>query len=824
MGEVYRARDTRLNREIALKVLPAELAGDASRRQRFEQEARSAGSLNHPNIVAVYDVGEEDGVAFLVTELVEGESLRDVIGRGPLPPRKVQELGTQIAEGLAAAHAAGIVHRDLKPDNVMIARDGRARILDFGLAKQTAPAGQSDATRTQTEPGMIAGTVGYMAPEQVRGLAVDYRADIFSFGLVLYEMIGGRRAFARGTSVETLSSILNDEPAELPSETPPALAAVVLHCLEKDAGRRFQSAHDLAFALRSLSGRSSSGLTPGPATPKARARWLGFAAAAVAVAAALAAGFLLRGRLDVTAPPTFQQLTFRRGSLASAYFAPDGHSIVYSASWDMHPVRAYLQPIGNPEARDMGFPDGSMVASVSPRGDIALLRGQSLSLTPHVLARSSLAGEPPRDLLDDVLFADWAPDGASLACVRRAGSRMRLEYPVGTVLNESPYILSPRISPDGKRVAFFRNHEIHWYLSVADRSGKTRDLLMIAGMGSLSGEGLAWSRDGREIWYTAADPTKAGQIHAADLKGNTRVVARLPGPVNLQDIARDGRVLISTGVGRLGIVFGDGKGLPRDLSWLQTSLLNDISADGKTILFTELGEGGGTSRSVYLRPTDGSPAVRLGPGFGYKLSRDGKWSLVLRFASEHPAVLVPTGAGQEKALAVDGLSEKQHGIVEWFPDGRVLLWAGEFDGKKRLYIGDLSGGRPAPFGPAVATKSLLSPDARECVIKDGTGHFAIYPTDGSAARPIAGLTSDDHVAAWSSDGRALFLQQEAPDRMSFSVSRLDLATGRRTPFAQIQPGQPVGRLSNLMMTTDGAAWAFNYQSEVETLYLVKGWK
>ncbi len=276
MGEVYRARDARLNRTVALKILPAQVAADPGRRQRFEQEARSASALNHPNIVSVYDIGEEAGLAYIVSELIDGESLREVIRRGPMPMSRLLDLAGQIAAALAAAHAAGIVHRDLKPENIMVTRDGRAKILDFGLAKQNAAAASgdaggahaaaagNDATRTVTSTGAVIGTAAYMSPEQIRGEPVDHRSDIFSFGLVLYECVGGKLPFDRPTSVEIMAAILREDPAELPESVSPALRQIVWHCLEKDPEHRFHSARDLGFALRTVSVTS--------ATPAPRAR------------------------------------------------------------------------------------------------------------------------------------------------------------------------------------------------------------------------------------------------------------------------------------------------------------------------------------------------------------------------------------------------------------------------------------------------------------------------------------------------------------------------------------------------------------------------
>jgi eukaryotic-like serine/threonine-protein kinase len=283
MGEVYRARDTRLNREVAIKILPVTFANDADRLLRFEQEARATSALNHSNILTVYDIGTQEGLPFIVAELLEGEELRQQLNDGPLPPRKAIDYAQHIASGLAAAHSKGIVHRDLKPENIFITSDGRVKILDFGLAKlrpqQSLPSGSDVATqRAITDPGMALGTVGYMSPEQVRGQVADHRSDIFSFGVILYEMLSGRRAFLRETMAETMTAILKEEPeevTEINSKVPPQVGRIVQRCMEKKPERRFQSASDLCFALETLSTRSGSQFSPSRFEAGIESGWYG---------------------------------------------------------------------------------------------------------------------------------------------------------------------------------------------------------------------------------------------------------------------------------------------------------------------------------------------------------------------------------------------------------------------------------------------------------------------------------------------------------------------------------------------------------------------
>jgi eukaryotic-like serine/threonine-protein kinase len=455
MGQVWRAKDARLNRTVAVKILPADVAGDTVRRERFEQEARALGALNHPNIVAVYDVGQSDGQAYIVSELVEGEPLRAVIERGPVPQRKMLDIAVQTAEGIAAAHALGIVHRDLKPENIMISRDGRVKVLDFGLAKQNAPITEETATIALSSPGMVLGTVGYMSPEQVRGEVVDARSDIFSFGCVLYEMASGKQPFTGKSAADAMSAVLREDPPELNPAPSAGVAAILHRCLEKDPARRFQSAADLAFALRSigqLTGSQTAMERPAAAHP--RHKWLFVALAAAAAFLLVALGLFLRGRSAGPALPNYQRLTFREGGVGNARFAPDRQNIVYSANWDMQESQIFISTPGNPEARALGI-QGTRLLSLSSKGDLALLMGPFSPDDLGTLARGTLAGGQPRPLLENVRFADWSPDGSEMAIVRRVGEKLRLEYPIGKVLFESQWILGDvRVSPDGQRVAF----------------------------------------------------------------------------------------------------------------------------------------------------------------------------------------------------------------------------------------------------------------------------------------------------------------------------------------------------------------------------------
>jgi hypothetical protein len=419
MGEVYRARDERLKREVAIKVLPASYSNDPDRLRRFEQEAQSAGGLNHPNITAVHDLGTHDGAPYIVTELLEGETLRARLSGGAIAPRKAIDYAVQIAKGLAAAHEKGIVHRDLKPENIFLTSDGRVKILDFGLAKLTQSESRSSPetnlpTADGTEPGVVLGTLGYMSPEQVKGKPADARSDIFAYGAILYEMLSGRRAFHRESAAETMSAILREEPPDLSATNrsiQPGLERIVRHCLEKNPEERFFSARDLAFDLEALSGLSGPAATGAVAVPSGRSRpsWVLLAAAVAATALAVGAWafFAIRKASD-RPPPSFRQLTFRRGQILSARFAPDGQTVMYSAAWDGKPMEIFVGRPESPESRSFGLV-GADVMAISKSGDMAVSLNRVVAAAfrrTGTLAQLSVAGgAAPRDILKDI---EWA--------------------------------------------------------------------------------------------------------------------------------------------------------------------------------------------------------------------------------------------------------------------------------------------------------------------------------------------------------------------------------------------------------------------------------
>ena len=832
MGVVYRARDTHLDRSVAIKVLPPSALADPERKLRFVNEAKSASALSHPNIVTIHDIDTVvcDGqpIDYIAMEYVAGKTLDQLIGRKGLRITDLLKYGSQIASALTAAHAAGIIHRDLKPANIMVSDDGVVKLLDFGLAKLTE-APETDAFAAtesvkleapETEHGTILGTVAYMSPEQAEGHRIDARSDIFSFGAVLYEMATGRRPFSGDSKLSTLASILHQEPPPAISSGEPVpreLERIIGRCLKKNPQRRWQSMADVKIALEDFREELESGqLASSAALPPAvgrRWRWVWPALALLALATGIDVGSVL----FKSQPPSFQRLTFRLGDVNAAKFAPDGQNIIYSARWSGAPSTIFSTRIGGRESRSLDLPEAKLL-SISSSGEMAILLGSS---GPATLARVPLAGGAPREILENVSDADWSPDGASLAVIRTVSRRHRVEYPIGHVLYENqaspPY--SVRVSPKGDAVAFFDfDGELgDFAVTVVDVKGKRR----VLSRGWKSMGWLAWSPQGREIWFCASKTGGDPALRAVTLDGKERIVTQTPIFMALYDVARDGRALIVAAISRIGISYSPAESKQeRDLSWLDTSWLYDISGDGKTILFTELSYGEGRNPAIYLRKTDGSPAVRLGDGVHPALSPDGKWVVCTRNnASE--LVLLPTGAGEARSLTTDGM---RYDRAEWFPDGKRILFTGSLPNHSiRTYAQNAEGGPPVPVTPEGVKASRVSPDQKFAVVTAG-GKLLLQPLASGEPRTIGDAQPGDTVIRWSGDGRFLFFKRAEGDAAA-SIYRLEVATGKSELWRQLRPPDPAGvSMMSVSITPDGGSYGYSFQRDLTNLYLGEGLK
>ncbi len=832
MGEVYRARDTRLGREVAVKILRGEYGGDASRLARFEREARAAGALNHPNVLALYDLGTHEGTPYLVTELLEGESLRARLGHGPFPQRKAVEVAVQIARGLAAAHDQGVVHRDLKPENVFLTKDGRVKILDFGLAKLTqreAALGEESEQLTvslHSEVGVVLGTVGYMAPEQVRGLPAQSAADLFALGAILYEMLCGDRAFRGESSAEVMSAILREDPPELRSrrtDLSPALERIVQGCLEKNPSERFQSARDLALALEAMSGTTGpSGGVPALPAPLLRRRWLALAGAAALVAVALAGGSFLVGKRAGTRPlPTFERLTFRRGLVNSARFVADGQTVLYTAAWEGGDSEIFAGRIGSAEARPLDLQ--AVRLAVSRTGEIAFIK---MEAGRFVLWRVPLAGGAPRAVAENVPWADWSPDGKELAVVRWAEEGQRIEFPVGKLLYETATgdLMFPRVSPRGDRVAFC-DFKKRWIggcsLVVVDRSGN-----QATGLPEWQAvTGLAWAPGGEEIWFSGiVEHGATAELYAASLSGRVRPLFGEGGDLGLEDVSTEGRLLVRHGKERAGVLVRlPGEETQRDLSWFDYSVLHDLSADGRLVVLSEGAEAAGEEGGIYLRPTDGSPAVRLGDGQPGELSPDGKWVIAITSEAPTDVLLLPTGAGEPRRLTHAGM--RYSGAGKWFPDGRRIVVSGtRGEEAMRSYVLPIDGGEPRPITPPGIWARAVSADGRYVAARDeagGSTRIVLFPVDGGEPRELPGVCC--WPLNWSVDGRFLFVAKTLHRSVQFF--RIDLANGGSPElWRELAPADLAGvsSLNNPHMTVDGEGFAYSYWRDLNDLYLVEG--
>ncbi len=848
MGEVWKAQDTRLDRFVAVKVLPEHLATHPDALARFEREAKAVAALNHPNILGIFDFGRVDDTAYAVMELLEGESLSTRLDQGPLALRTALELGKQMAIGLAAAHDKGIIHRDIKPGNIWITKDGRLKILDFGLAKQVTPSesvsqsflatqavGQSQESHTKA--GMILGTMGYMSPEQVRGEMVDARSDIFSFGAVLFEMLTGRKAFARNTASDTLAAILRDDLVDSEGNSrliPAGLLNILHHCIEKSPEQRFQSAHDVAFALENVSTTSLS-FAPftAPFAPQNRRTSRKWAAlvAGLLVCAGLA-GWALRGR---PAPdPTFKQITFRRGNVLRARFTPDGQNIVYSAAWDGKPSEIFMSRLDGSGVRAVGLPRADLMA-VNTRGELLILLKSSqwtgTSASFGTLALASLDGGTPREILGRVKGADFAPDGQSLAVIyqEQDGSPQYLDYPLGTRLmtSNSELLGAPRISPQGDKVAFVHSStavgvigteggsSAQRGIAVVDRTGKRLDLKMD---GTVWDEYLAWSKDGREIYFA----TRVG-LKAVDLGGRVRSVTVDSTPPLIHDISSQGLMLLERELYTTSSVVRSG-GQNLDLGWQENTYISGFSRDGSLALLFETGGAESTRYRPIIRRFDPSPPKVLAPGIPQDLNPAGDFALVLIPGDHSKLRMVPTGLGVPRDLGLEG----------WDPTtGRfsksgthVYATARQGAGPIRILKLPVDGSRGVLLPESIQNIKAYSPDGKQFLCIDAKGHPSITNDDGGTPRALSwALEPGEAIVEWIAADEALLTHPE--DALHLRLERVELSSGRRTFVQHLVPPDPasVTRLYNVRASGDGKTVGFTFtRIPVSDLLVAEGLK
>jgi serine/threonine protein kinase/Tol biopolymer transport system component len=828
MGDVFRARDERLGRDVALKLIRPASSDNPDHLRRFELEARAAAALNHPNIVAVYDVGFNEGTPYIVCELLEGKTLRKRLAEGALSLVQATDYSLQIVQGLIAAHDRRIIHRDLKPENLFVTADGRVKILDFGVAKlQSTPeeSGRSvEDLTTVTKSGAVIGTVAYMSPEQLRGKTVDHRSDIFSVGAILYEMLTGRRAFRGETEVDTITAVLREDPPEINLEqasVPVSFQQVIHHCLEKDPENRFQSVRDLAFALDTLANTSGGRVRSLRPTPL-RTKIVPWALAGVLLVATLL--LLANQWRQKTISPSYQRLTFDAGTIYSARFTPDFQAILYGAAWNGKPLQLFSTVGDSLLAQPLAVEDANLLA-ISRTGELAVtLHGSHRAHLEieGMLARTPLAGGSPREVLEDVSWADWDANG-ELAVVHHTQGQDRIEYPIGHVIYQSNgWISHVRFSPQADKIAFM-DHPALWddrgSVLLVDLAGH----LSVLSPAWISEAGLAWSPDGKEVWFTGVEKGMNRDLLAANMAGRIRRILDLPEGMTLEDVAPDGRVLVSLNTERLALATAARNGKAVDLSWHDWSIAKDISSDGQSVLFEDSSEAAGARYSLAIRKIDGTPPVQLGQGSAGGLSPDGKWAISILPGKPGEVKLVPIGPGQERNVAVAGLEQIYNGSAHFLADGkRITLNANEPGHGVRCYLVNLDGGKPIAITPEGIPGGLVSPDGQSVLRANEAEVVAVYPIAGGTPRLIPNLEAGFVPLQWTEDNSAVY--GYVPGKVPTDVFKINLGTGEKTLIQQLQPETTVGvvTIAPVVVNRDGSRFAYSYYQVFSVLYLISG--
>ncbi len=888
MGEVYRALDPKLDRLVAIKVLPPSLVAKADLLSRFEREAKAVAALNHPNVLGIYDFGRQGEHVYAVMELLEGDSLRDRLRIGPLPLRKALDIAQQMAAGLAAAHAKGIVHRDIKPENIFLTREGRVKVLDFGLSKQLPTWAHSSGSHSDipteevesdapgrpiTDAGTILGSVGYMAPEQVRGEPADHRADVFAFGAVLYEMLCGVRAFQAPSGVEALSAILQKDPRPFDEANPKAQVPVVLerltfHCLEKEPDHRFQSMQDLAYGLQQINSSSVYPVEPAQGLPVARTRpWKAFGAGlALLLILGLALSFTQLLRLREPAPfPSFQRLNFVPGTIEAARFGPDGQTIYFSQRLAGGRPEIFVLRPGATEPKPVGLTD-ALLLGVSGSSEVAFLHRPRHWISGRyrgTLARAPGGGGAMRELQEEVTEVAW--DGEGLITISTAGDTIALEFPPGRHVikghTQTQSLFHARLSRDGALLALVDSDaRTQTQIVTFDRAGQRRVLFTQAG--DINGNtlsGLAWGSE-KDIWFSELVGNQTA-LWALNLDGQRRLLWRGQGHQQLMDVSAQGQVLLVQHQARRGVlVQRAGEDRVRDLSILGSTQAFGLSADGRSLLLLESPalDGGTSVDEAYLRPTDGGPPLRIGRGAPDSVSSDGSWvhmdtgtqrakDLDPAWAGAYQgaglsaaelddpkararfALFVPTGLGRPIAVALPK-GAVPIGYAFLLDDNQRVLASLAMDGKDHWVLLDRRGGEPRivtreGLAEIWAGLAPLAPDHHSLIVSGNGRDWFIQPLPGGEPRPILGMREGERVIGWSGDGKAVYVRPEL-SILPVILTRVDLATGARKGALAFTPPDAAGHLQTrgVFMSLDAKVFAFTYEKKLSELYLVSGVK
>lgn len=823
MGEVYRAQDTRLGRDVALKILPESFASDAGRLRRFEQEARAVAALNHPNILAVFDIGRHsDGSPFLVSELLEGESLRAVLERGALPQRKAIEYGVQMAHGLAAAHEKGIVHRDLKPENIFVSKDGRIKILDFGLAKfaQNPSSGPDDVTlaTSHTAPGVVMGTASYMAPEQVRGEEADARTDIFGFGAVLYEMLSGVRAFRRDTAAETMTAVLKDDPPELsdPGRTvSSALERIVRRCLEKNPEQRFQSARDLSFALSALSGTETSAVGRAATAAWRRVPILLWLSVALALAAVAAVTWFVARRPLPTTRMQFALAVPDEMSISHMALSRDGSMLAFVSPEENSALpMLYVQRVGSSSVTLLPGTQGASYPFWSPDGayvgffangklqKIAVAGGTPQALASFLAARGGSWGS------HDVII--YEPDaGSAIWRVNADGTgaaSVTLNFLAGSKqLNTHRW---PVFLPDGDHFLFYAGNFDNSkddqasgiYASALD--GKENRLVVLCHSSfAYDSQHLYYADEQRQLVSVGFDPS------AAKVSGRTTVIANVVGfqpPTYWAALAvgGNGTVIYNTGVGAALSV----------LTWMDRSgkelgrvgepavVANPtLSPDGSRVA-VDVSDLKANNVDIWLQSTNGAGNARFTFDPAEEVvgiwSRDGS-TVAYRSAAGGLTIFAKPANGLEREKPLmQGAANEDVIPNSWSADGQQILFTKQAQTRSYLMMAPVAGGKPVPLltGTADETNGQFSPDGKwVAYASDESGNWEIYVTSfPNTAGKWQVSRGGGTEPRWRGDGKEIFYIAPSGMLMAVPVSGESIfATGAPAPLFQIQGRAPI---------------------------------
>ena len=825
MATVNLAEDVRHHRKVAIKVLHPELSAVLGP-ERFLKEIELTANLQHPHILPLFDSGSEDGRLWYAMPFIDGETLRARLEREQqLPIGDALRIAAESADALDYAHRRGVVHRDIKPENILL-HDGHALVADFGIALAVEQAGGARMTQT----GLSLGTPAYMAPEQAMGeRSVDARADIYALGAVTYEMLAGEPPFTGPNAQAILAQVITAEPRSLTIQRksiPASVDAAVRTALEKLPADRFASAKEFADALARVGDPARA---PGGDSAERRRGlpvWALAAGGALLVAASVAAFQFGAHRRVASSPVVFQQVTFADQAIANARFASDGRTIVFDAMRQSSTPAIYVIRPDYPEARPLGLDDAHLLA-VSSKNELAVLTGARFlahRLFIGTLARMPLEGGTPREMLDSVREADWSPDGSSLAIIHVVAGHDRLEYPVGTVLFETPgYLSDLRVSPDGERVAFFDHSTRFPYddrggVDVVDRA-RHRSVLA---KGFAGEEGLAWSADGNSVLFSA-DAGPGLQIREVDLDGRARVALPTPGTMLMQDVSRAGRWLaIRDDRGFQVHVHSPGRADDLDLSWLDESVTSTISHDGRLLGLTDASTFASADYASIVRNTDGSPAVKLGDGWVSDFTPDGRWVVTVVPSTPPQLRLYPVGAGETRRLDFGAFAALSDAHV-WGPEADSTLACGTMSGHvPRCYLRTTSAAAWRPVSDDGADHAFVSPDGHLVLTTSPDGSNRLYDLRTGSGHPVHGLRAADQVLRWSPDGKSLWVRET--DSLPVVIDRVDIATPLRARLATFVPqsGQGLRRSADIGLADDPRVYSYGSVVQRSQLFVIDG--